>query len=130
MGHLGRCKLHRYNTTGGIILNQDYSDNLLKSFIEGLHNGDLDWQHMALCAETDPDAFFPDLGESTKAARQICGDCPVRLRCLEHAITNNEQHGIWGGLAPRERQQIRNKRYGARGIGRPKKENVNAELSS
>jgi len=63
----------------------------------------------ALCAQTDPEIFFPELGESTAAARRICWTCPVRRECLSYAIENNEQHGVWGGYASRARRDLRSR---------------------
>ena len=36
------------------------------------------WQERALCAQTDPEAFFPEKGGSTREAKKICQRCPVR----------------------------------------------------
>lgn len=66
-------------------------------------SGDDDWMQDALCAQTDPDMFFPELGDPAVDARTICGTCPVRDACLEYAIRNGITHGIWGGLSPRQR---------------------------
>ena len=107
-------------------MTHDYQHKMMKDFIQSLHNGDLDWQHLALCAETDPDAFFPEEGGSQRIPKEICNSCPVRLQCLEHAIRNNETHGVWGGLSPGDRQKIRNQRFGIKGRGRPNKEIENA----
>ena len=65
------------------------------------------WRELALCAQTGGDMFFPEMGENVPAAKRLCGDCPVRNRCLQAALDNNEQHGIWGGTTPRERRQLR-----------------------
>ena len=65
------------------------------------------WQDRALCAETDPEAFFPEKGGSTREAKKICVQCPVRAECLEYALANDERFGIWGGLSERERRRLR-----------------------
>ena len=65
------------------------------------------WRLEALCAETDPEAFFPEKGGSTREARRVCGGCAVREECLEYALGNDERFGIWGGLSERERRRIR-----------------------
>lgn len=64
------------------------------------------WKAEALCAETDPEIFFPEKGGSTKRARDVCAECPVRAACLEYAIANREPDGVWGGLTPRKRQEL------------------------
>ncbi len=70
-------------------------------------DGELGWQAQALCAQTDPEAFFPEKGGSTRDAKRVCGVCPVRSECLEYALTNDERFGIWGGLSERERRRLR-----------------------
>lgn len=64
------------------------------------------WHSDALCAQTDPEEFFPPPGGATSRAKRVCAECPVRAACLDHALTYNEQHGIWGGKTPRERQEL------------------------
>jgi WhiB family redox-sensing transcriptional regulator len=65
------------------------------------------WRQNALCAETDPEAFYPEKGGSTREAKRVCVGCPVRLQCLEYALGNDERFGIWGGLSERERRRLR-----------------------
>ncbi|WP_295123013.1 WhiB family transcriptional regulator [uncultured Leifsonia sp.] len=67
----------------------------------------LAWQSDALCAQTDPEAFFPEKGGSTRDAKRICTSCEVRSQCLEYALSNDERFGIWGGLSERERRKLR-----------------------
>jgi WhiB family redox-sensing transcriptional regulator len=62
--------------------------------------------------------FFPlstgELGRPASTAwnlaRSICKVCPVRLACLDHAIKNRLNEGMWGGKTPEERVTIRNQR--------------------
>lgn len=56
------------------------------------------WMDAALCAQTDPDAFFLEVGEEGKAAKRVCGACPVREMCLEYALRTRPEWGIWAGL--------------------------------
>jgi WhiB family redox-sensing transcriptional regulator len=70
-----------------------------------------DWQEQALCAQTDPEAFFPEKGGSTREAKRICRACGVRDECLEYALEHDERFGIWGGLSERERRRLK-KRLG------------------
>ncbi len=67
----------------------------------------LAWQADSLCAQTDPEAFFPEKGGSTRDAKKICTSCEVRANCLEYALENDERFGIWGGLSERERRKLR-----------------------
>jgi len=70
----------------------------------------LSWQTDALCAQTDPEAFFPEKGGSTRDAKRICASCEVKAQCLEYALLNDERFGIWGGLSERERRRLRRTR--------------------
>ena len=71
---------------------------------------ELMWQERALCAQTDPEAFFPEKGGSTREAKRVCLSCDVRGDCLEYALHHDERFGIWGGLSERERRRIRRQR--------------------
>ncbi|WP_308283377.1 WhiB family transcriptional regulator [Pseudonocardia nigra] len=75
--------------------------------IEDDDNEEQDWQERALCAQTDPEAFFPEKGGSTREAKRICSGCEVRAECLEYALAHDERFGIWGGLSERERRRLR-----------------------
>lgn len=66
-----------------------------------------DWHDRALCAQTDPEAFFPEKGGSTREAKKICTGCEVKAECLAYALANDERFGIWGGLSERERRRIK-----------------------
>jgi WhiB family redox-sensing transcriptional regulator len=68
---------------------------------------ELSWQERALCAQTDPEAFFPEKGGSTREAKRVCLSCEVRVECLEYALANDERFGIWGGLSERERRRVK-----------------------
>ena len=70
-------------------------------------DGALAWQADALCSQTDPEAFFPEKGGSTRDAKKICAQCEVKAECLEYALANDERFGIWGGLSERERRRLR-----------------------
>ena len=65
------------------------------------------WQERALCAQTDPEAFFPEKGGSTREAKRICSGCEVKAECLDYALAHDERFGIWGGLSERERRRLR-----------------------
>ena len=74
---------------------------------DGGLGSELDWQERALCAQTDPEAFFPEKGGSTREAKRVCMSCEVRGECLEYALANDERFGIWGGLSERERRRVK-----------------------
>jgi WhiB family redox-sensing transcriptional regulator len=67
----------------------------------------LSWQEDALCSQTDPEAFFPEKGGSTRDAKRVCTTCEVKAQCLEYALANDERFGIWGGLSERERRRLK-----------------------
>jgi WhiB family redox-sensing transcriptional regulator len=68
------------------------------------------WWDRARCAEADPEAFFPEFGESTRQAEKVCAGCEVRAECLEYALENRELYGVWGGVPEFERHQLRQER--------------------
>ena len=70
-------------------------------------DGAFAWQADALCAQTDPEAFFPEKGGSTREAKRVCQNCTVRTECLEYALGHDERFGIWGGLSERERRKLK-----------------------
>jgi WhiB family redox-sensing transcriptional regulator len=64
------------------------------------------WMAQGLCAQTDPEAFFPEKGGSTRDAKRTCMTCDVRTECLDYALEHQERFGIWGGLSERERRTL------------------------
>jgi WhiB family redox-sensing transcriptional regulator len=71
------------------------------------HDTERSWQEEARCAQTDPEAFFPEKGGSTREAKRICVGCEVKSECLEYALMHDERFGIWGGLSERERRRLK-----------------------
>jgi WhiB family redox-sensing transcriptional regulator len=80
-----------------------------------LGEADSTWRDQALCRDTDPELFFP-VGTTGTAltqiqrAKQVCGECTVRVDCLEFALSTNQDSGVWGGLSEEERRAIRRQR--------------------
>lgn len=68
------------------------------------------WMAEGLCATLPPRTFFPSDGAGVEVARKICAGCPVREECLEHALVNRIDHGVWGGCSERERRRILKRR--------------------
>lgn len=68
---------------------------------------DEDWRKQALCAQADPERWFPDKGGNPQPAKDICRQCPVQVQCLEYALSNIETFGIWGGLTAAESKSFR-----------------------
>jgi WhiB family transcriptional regulator, redox-sensing transcriptional regulator len=65
------------------------------------------WADQALCAQADPEAWFPEKGEAAEQAKAICAACPVLAPCRAYALARPELRGIWAGLSERERRAIR-----------------------
>ncbi|MGH3468908.1 MAG: WhiB family transcriptional regulator [Thermocrispum sp.] len=70
------------------------------------------WAESALCAQTDPELFFPERGQIDvlRAAKRVCAECPLQVECREYAIQRGEPFGVWGGTTERERRRIRTER--------------------
>ena len=77
------------------------------TLVAGIDDGASAWQATALCAQTDPEAFFPEKGGSTREAKSVCKVCEVKQECLEYALAHDERYGIWGGLSERERRKLK-----------------------
>lgn len=65
------------------------------------------WIGDAVCAQTDPEVFFPEKGASSGPARQVCKGCKVRKDCLEYALKTGQRFGVWGGMSERNRRKMR-----------------------
>lgn len=64
------------------------------------------WMQDALCAQTDPDVFFPEKGGTSAPAKSICAGCDVRPECLHYAVRTQQRHGVWGGTSERDRAKL------------------------
>ncbi|AEN08330.1 MULTISPECIES: WhiB family transcriptional regulator [unclassified Streptomyces] len=70
------------------------------------------WRMHAACRDEDPDLFFP-IGTTGPAlvqaeeAKAVCRTCPVREQCLEWALENGQDSGVWGGLGETERRALK-----------------------
>lgn len=71
---------------------------------------DTEWMAKGKCRELPPETFFPSDGVGVDAARRICVDCPAKEPCLEYALANHIDHGVWGGTSERERRRIARQR--------------------
>ena len=71
---------------------------------------DMTWMARGLCRDIAPSVFFPSDGVGVDVARSICAECPVKAPCLEYALANRIDHGVWGGCSERERRRIARKR--------------------
>ncbi len=79
----------------------------------------MDWRSRAECLNEDPELFFP-IGNTGPAvaqvaqAKAVCGRCPVQEVCLQWAIANNQDSGVWGGMSEEERRAMKRRAARAR----------------
>ena len=71
---------------------------------------DANWMDEGLCRQVPPSTFFPNDGVGVDVARRICAACPVKEPCLEYALAERIDHGVWGGASERERRRILRRR--------------------
>ena len=69
-----------------------------------------EWMDLGLCRDNAPEVFFPSDGAGVERARKICARCEVRDVCLEYALVEEIEHGVWGGASERERRRIKKRR--------------------
>ena len=77
------------------------SRNFVGNLVSGFN--DAKWMDEALCAQTNPESFYPERGGPNREAKKVCDMCPVQTDCLNWAIEHNESEGIWGGMSAKER---------------------------
>ncbi|WP_376774075.1 WhiB family transcriptional regulator [Allostreptomyces psammosilenae] len=75
------------------------------------------WHLEAACRRDEAGLFFAPSKEPTAArlsreesAKRVCGRCPVLLDCREHALSQPEPYGVWGGLTAAERRVLLSRR--------------------
>ncbi|MDA8279493.1 MAG: WhiB family transcriptional regulator [Actinomycetota bacterium] len=67
---------------------------------------DTQWMRRGRCKDMDPAIFFPNDGVGVQVAQRICAECSVRAECLDYALDNRVDHGVWGGASERERRRL------------------------
>ncbi len=70
----------------------------------------IEWMAQAKCRDYPAEVFFPRDGVGVLITQKICDECPVEQDCLEYALENHVDHGIWGGKSERERRRLRSSR--------------------
>lgn len=65
-----------------------------------------EWMDSGTCKEHPPSTFFPSDGVGVEVAKRICATCPVATKCLEYALDNHIDHGVWGGTSERQRRRM------------------------
>jgi len=68
------------------------------------------WMQRARCREVPPNTFFPSDGLGVEVAKTVCDGCTVTEPCLEYALEQRIEHGVWGGCSERQRRRIRRER--------------------
>ena len=71
---------------------------------------DTDWMQRGSCRFEPPATFFPSDGVGVEVAKRICAECPVQEACLEYALEQRIDHGVWGGTSERQRRRTLKKR--------------------
>lgn len=82
----------------------------------------MDWRNRAACLTVDPELFFP-IGNTGPAiaqieeAKAVCATCEVQQICLNWALDNNQDSGVWGGMSEEERRSLKRRTARARRAG-------------
>ena len=64
------------------------------------------WMTLGKCRDMDPALFFPSDGVGVRDAQRICVVCPMKIPCLEYALDNRIDDGVWGATSEQERRRI------------------------
>lgn len=67
---------------------------------------DVQERSKAACKGKDTEFFFPTSALGINKAKAVCEKCPIKTPCLQFALENNEEHGIWGGTTERRRKVL------------------------
>ena len=63
------------------------------------------------CAQA-PDLYYPDAEDGhasyyVRLAKRACKPCPLLNMCGTYAVKYREEYGVWGGMSPIDRKNIR-----------------------
>lgn len=88
---------------------RDALNSLANAFKAMTRQGE--WVEQAACrAHPEPDIWFEPHGTTGwQEAVGVCRSCPVQPQCLEWAVENNETTGLWGGMTPTQRRELRSR---------------------
>ncbi len=70
---------------------------------------DVEWMEDKNCSGVNPNIFYPSAEKDTvliEHAKKICRECIVINDCLEYAMVNRQEYGIWGGKTENERHKL------------------------
>ena len=70
------------------------------------------------CHTAESELFFDDAPARVALAKSLCGGCPMRVACLQGALSRLEPCGVWGGQLFVDGQVVSAKRS----VGRPRLE--------
>lgn len=65
-----------------------------------------EWMAHAACQDKPTSFWFPVDGAGTQRAKWACEPCPVQAECLDYALENRIDHGVWGGESERSRRRL------------------------
>lgn len=86
-------------------------------FLAAIYPAELRWvTDEAVCASADPEAWWPEQGNTVADIKKLCQTCPLLEPCREYQLSQSrwgDFGGIWGGLNEPERREIRRKRRAA-----------------
>jgi WhiB family redox-sensing transcriptional regulator len=80
------------------------------AFLALMRSLEAPWTRDGLCREPAYPRrlwWFASTGETSERARAVCGRCLVRAECLDYALRTDAEADVWGGLSPKERQELR-----------------------
>ena len=72
------------------------------------------------------DLLFSEKPAELAQAQRICAQCTVRVRCLDVALSENLEWGVWGGVIFWDGQPFHRRR----GRGRPRHSDSNLPLEA
>jgi WhiB family transcriptional regulator, redox-sensing transcriptional regulator len=96
--------------TAAVVTTNEFGRPLELCLVEPDPDSPTAWMAEGNCRLYPPAVFFPSDGVGVDRARKICRDCPVSSRCLEYALDERIEHGVWGGCSERERRRILKRR--------------------
>ena len=67
---------------------------------------DVAWRSNGACQGLDAEIFYPENEDHAEFALSVCGECAVRIACLDYALDTREQQGVWGGVTARDRRKM------------------------
>jgi WhiB family redox-sensing transcriptional regulator len=78
-----------------------------------------DWRHAAACRGEDPELFYPIGGTGPallqiEDAKDVCRRCESIDRCLQFALEQGIDQGIYGGMSEDERRALKRRAARAR----------------